>query len=214
MLTLAIETSSAIGSVAVIEGDNCLAEKRFGTREHHSADLIPAVQKTLAKAKVRTEQINLWAVGLGPGSFMGIRVGIAAAKGFALATGKPIVGVPSFHAVAAEFWEKQCGAGVPAREKNKMADEDVHPTFSFAVVADAGRGELYYARYQPGQAILDTPIQLVANTPILQRSIPPAPRARYVAQLGREKFHHQKRGDKKLEPIYLRATKFMKARRA
>ena len=199
MFTLAIEISSAIGSVALLEEDECLAEKNFSAAARHSGELLPAIQELLAEAKIRAEQIDLWAVGLGPGSFTGIRVGIAAVQGFALATGKPVVGVPSFHAIALEHLREQ-----------PLLD----------VTLDAGQGEFYFAHYERGISILETPIQLIAakelqpNTPALQRPHAPIPYARFVAQLGRQKFLHQRSGDEKLEPIYLRATKFVKAQKA
>ncbi len=193
MLTLAIETSSPVASVALLRDDTLVAEKTIGAdsphrggKKRHSAELIPAVQKILTKAKVHAEKIDLWAVGLGPGSFIGIRVGIAAVQGFAIATGKPVIGVASFHAFAIEH----------------MRDKPL------TVTLEAGRGDFYVARYAPGHSILETPIELLPSTSLLQHSSTPIPQAQFVAQLAREKFLRQKRGDKLLEPIYLREMKY------
>ena len=208
MFTLALETSTSLGSVALLDDETCVAESRDcgigsprgasarGRRERHSADLIPAVQKILAKAKVRAEQVDLWVVGLGPGSFMGIRVGIAAAKGFALATGNPLVGVPSFDALAVEY--------LPRKPKNCAY---------LGVVGDAGRGEIYIAQYkdEPRATIrLTTAAQLPPAVYCVGAGMGDYPKAKFVALLGRKKFLAQKRGDDTFEPIYLRETKFVK----
>ena len=233
MLTLAIETSSSIGSVALLRDDECLAESSFGARERHSADpsthpdgggrgvlragLVPAVQKILAKASVRADAVDLWAVGLGPGSFMGIRVGIAAAKGFSLATDKPVVGVASFHAIAAEHFAAVAAGADRGSPRTLRQDHAPLPRAAtvVAVTVDAGHGEIYLAEYDRTRPILDTPIRLipakdVPRTAVVGPASGEHAKARHVAVLARAKFLQKQSGDEILEPIYLRQTKFKK----
>ena len=132
MLTLGIETSSACGSVAVVKDGKTLAKKVFTRTLGHSDRLIPACDAVLRKANVKLADLDGVAVGTGPGSYTGLRVGIAAAKGLALLSGIPVVGVPSFDALVAAH---------QAKIKSPL----------FFAVSDAKRGEYYLGAYEKGK---------------------------------------------------------------
>ena len=77
MKVLAIDTSSAICSVAVIDGKQILSENHDHDMREHSTALMPMVKKTLEDAKLTLDDLDMLACGIGPGSFTGIRIGIA-----------------------------------------------------------------------------------------------------------------------------------------
>ncbi|MFH0900482.1 MAG: tRNA (adenosine(37)-N6)-threonylcarbamoyltransferase complex dimerization subunit type 1 TsaB, partial [Pseudomonadota bacterium] len=97
---LALDTSTLLASVAVTRGDETLSEceSRVST---HSERLLPLIDDAIAKAGVSLEQIDALVCGAGPGSFTGLRIGYATAKGLCFALGKPLATVSSLQAVAA-----------------------------------------------------------------------------------------------------------------
>jgi tRNA threonylcarbamoyladenosine biosynthesis protein TsaB len=126
MLVLALDTSTFLGTVAVLRDGALLSEISASVRASHGETLLPHVQRALELAQVRLADIELFGVGIGPGSFTGVRIGVATAKGLALAERKPLVGVTSLRALAAGMGFG-AGLAVPA--------------------LDAHKGELYCAAY-------------------------------------------------------------------
>jgi len=96
--TLAIETSSVRGSVALLDGDRLVAEKVFGEGSRHGRDLLPCVDDLLAG---EPGAVDLLAVDAGPGSYTGLRVGLTFAKTYAVQSQAPVVGVSSLDVIAA-----------------------------------------------------------------------------------------------------------------
>jgi tRNA threonylcarbamoyladenosine biosynthesis protein TsaB len=127
MNVLAVDTSSHVGTVAVLSGGVLLAELHARVRATHGESLLQYVAHVLDAAGLPLDAIDLFAVGLGPGSFTGVRIGLATAKGLALAEQKPIVGVGSLAVLA-------CAAALP--------DATV------AVALDAYKTEVYGAAYR------------------------------------------------------------------
>jgi len=100
MIVLGVDTSSESLMVSLIDDKRILANcNSIGTLKHSSL-LFPAIQKSLKKIKAAPDDIDLLAVGLGPGSFTGLRVGITSMRGLAIALNKPIIGVPTMDAIA------------------------------------------------------------------------------------------------------------------
>jgi tRNA threonylcarbamoyladenosine biosynthesis protein TsaB len=100
MRILAFDTAATACS-AVIWIDGTIAARRFETMERGQAEaLMPMVDAVLAVAATAYVDLNLIAVTIGPGAFTGLRIGLAAARGLALATGVPCLGVTTFDAVA------------------------------------------------------------------------------------------------------------------
>lgn len=127
MTLLAVDTSSAYASVAIFDGTAALAEETWHARRRHDDQLFPAIERVLALAGSTMGEVTRAAVAIGPGSFTGLRVGIAAVQGIARAAGIAVVGVPTCDVVA-------------------------HPFASGArrvcVLIDAGRREHYSAMYR------------------------------------------------------------------
>jgi len=100
MKILGIDTSTPIGSVAVIDGDNLVAEHTLNIVQAHSSRLMPAIDTVLKWNDITADDLDGCAVGIGPGSFTGIRIGVATIKSLCYALNKPIVGVSTLEAVA------------------------------------------------------------------------------------------------------------------
>lgn len=100
---LAIDTSTSLASVAIAVGEKIAAESIFNTDRTLSARLIPEIERLLALAGVAVADIDLFAASTGPGSFTGVRGGIATVQGLALAGGKPCVGFSSLTLLAMNF---------------------------------------------------------------------------------------------------------------
>ncbi len=103
MLTLAIETSDRYGSVAITKGPTPLSVITVSSTETHSRRLVPAIEWLVQRTGVDLQELDCIAVSLGPGSFTGIRIGLATAKGLALSLGIPMSGVPTIDAIAARI---------------------------------------------------------------------------------------------------------------
>jgi tRNA threonylcarbamoyladenosine biosynthesis protein TsaB len=99
-LTLALETSADVCAAAIVRDGACLAAHRVEMTRGHAEALVPIVQDLAAAAEIVLTDIDLVGVTKGPGSFTGLRTGIAAARGFALAAGAAAVGVSSLEVVA------------------------------------------------------------------------------------------------------------------
>ena len=102
-MQLAIETSSLVSSVALLHGDTLRAELTIQARLTHSEQLMPHIADMLVKASVKKSQIDGVAVSIGPGSFTGLRIGLASAKALAFGWDVPIVGVETPTALAWNF---------------------------------------------------------------------------------------------------------------
>lgn len=100
MKILGIDTSTPIGSVALIDGETLVAEHTLNIVRAHSSRLMPAIDTVLTWGDITAAELDGCAVGTGPGSFTGIRIGIATIKSLCYALDKPIVGVSTLEAIA------------------------------------------------------------------------------------------------------------------
>lgn len=100
MKILAIETSSKICAVALLENDKLVKEKILEDDNTHSVKLMPLVDELLKETKTNIQDIDLFACDKGPGSFTGIRIGIATVKAFVDVTNKKTIGITSLEALA------------------------------------------------------------------------------------------------------------------
>lgn len=104
MKILAIETSTLLGGIAILNDESGLiAEVRLNVKSTHSERLMSEIGHIMDKTGLELKVIDVFAVSIGPGSFTGLRIGLSTVKGFAYATGKPIVAVPTLEALAWNF---------------------------------------------------------------------------------------------------------------
>ncbi len=100
MISLALDSSAKTASTALLCDGRLLCEQYTNNGLTHSETLVPMVQNTLQAARLTMRQVDLLVVTNGPGSFTGVRIGIAAAKGLAMPHGTPCVGVSTLEAMA------------------------------------------------------------------------------------------------------------------
>ena len=101
MRVLAVETSTLSGGVALLEDERIVGEYLLDVRSTHSERLMAGVDRLMADAGWPPEALDGLAVAVGPGSFTGLRIGLSAVKGLALALSVPIAAVPTLDALAA-----------------------------------------------------------------------------------------------------------------
>jgi tRNA threonylcarbamoyladenosine biosynthesis protein TsaB len=210
MTILSLEFSSAHRSVAVVRPGNPQTSAEAVESGAGGTHALGLVEQVLAEAKIEREQIEVIAVGLGPGSYTGIRVALSVAQGWQLARGVKLLGVSSAECLAAQ-----------ARAENMFGRVNV--------VIDAQRNEFYLAAYEisPRGWKEIEPLHITALTGIPSRAIadeiwvgPEAtrwlPQGKILfpsaATLGRlAAARSDFAGGDKLTPIYLRETNFVKA---
>ncbi|MFB3887095.1 MAG: tRNA (adenosine(37)-N6)-threonylcarbamoyltransferase complex dimerization subunit type 1 TsaB [Thermodesulfobacteriota bacterium] len=130
MKVLGIDTSTSCGSVGLIDDESILSEYLLNIPVTHSDRLLGAIDLTLKEARFAVEDLDGWAISLGPGSFTGLRIGVSTIKGLALATQKPVAGISSLDILASQ----------------------VSPTpYLICPILNAGKGEVYTAFYRYGE---------------------------------------------------------------
>lgn len=137
MLTLALDTTTRAGSVAITDDDRVLAVHAGDPTRTHGERLPGEIDHVLTSAGVQRSAIDLLVVASGPGAFTGLRIGLAAMQGLAMTLGKPIIGVSALDALA---WTA-ASAGAP---------------HTIATWMDAQRGEVFSAVYPPSSVAFPT----------------------------------------------------------
>lgn len=125
-MLFAIDTSTRTVGVAIYDGTQVVGETVWSSHDYHTVELAPAVAETLSRCGVELSTLKVVAVAIGPGSFTGLRIGLALAKGLCLARHLPLIGIPTMDILAAA--------------------QPVHP-LPLAVVLRAGRGRLAVGWY-------------------------------------------------------------------
>lgn len=147
-LLLTIDTATRAGSVAVSRGETVLGEIVLNTGSNHTDRLLLSLQQLLKDLDLTPAQFDAFAVVIGPGSFTGLRVGVATVKGLALATGKPVIPLPSLELLAMQ---------APL------------PKYPVCALLDARKQEVYSCLYQwqGGRPVALGPEQVLAPDRLL-----------------------------------------------
>lgn len=127
-LLLAIETATRVCSVALARGGELIAERSNSDARLHSERLLPLIDALLASAEVKLADVGAFALSIGPGSFTGLRIGLATVKAFALGDARPVAAVSTLAALCASAEDAGKGEGSPV-----------------AALLDARRGAVYAA---------------------------------------------------------------------
>ncbi len=198
-MIIAIEGASTDLSIAITTSDDRVVNASWTSARRQSAELMPRLLELLAAHARRLAETRAVAVGIGPGSFTGLRVAMAIAKGLAIALDRPLVGVPSLVAWLASAPEADAAltragardAYLLARgeDATRIVDRDELP----ALLADRS---------------IVAPAELVEAFG-LGRATSPASAAAAIAHLGAARLEANPDGDdlRRLEPIYLRAPR-------
>ena len=104
MKILGLDSSGLVASVALVEDDQLVAEYTTNYKKTHSQTLLPMLDEITRMVELDLHTIDAIAVAAGPGSFTGLRIGSATAKGLGLALDLPIVPVPTVEALAYQLW--------------------------------------------------------------------------------------------------------------
>lgn len=104
MKVLGIDSSSLVASVALVDDEILTAEYTVDFKKTHSQTLLPMLDEIAKLLELKLEEIDAIAVAAGPGSFTGLRIGAATAKGLGLALKKPLIHVPTVDAMAYNMW--------------------------------------------------------------------------------------------------------------
>ncbi len=104
MKILALDSSGLVASVAIVEDDHLLAEYTVNYKKTHSQTLLPMLDEAAKMVELDLQSIDAIAVAGGPGSFTGLRIGSATAKGLGLALDKPLISVPTVDALACNLY--------------------------------------------------------------------------------------------------------------
>ena len=104
MKLLALDSSGLVASVAILDGETLVAEYTLNYKKTHSQTLLPMLDEIVKMTQTELSDIDAIAVASGPGSFTGLRIGSATAKGLGLALEKPIISVPTLEGIACNFY--------------------------------------------------------------------------------------------------------------
>jgi len=212
LLILGIETSTRAAGVALISDEKILAEISQESKLYHSENLLPQIEKVLKIANV--EKVDAIAVSLGPGSFTGLRIGLAAAKALSYAWQVKIIGVPTLQALAFHFPRSsaQILTLIDAQKNSAYVQ-----TFQNAVPIDEVKvkpiAEILKAASESGDEIIlcgDVLSKIKSELPANVTFAPThlrMPRAVNVAICGKNLLDAGKEGNvMDMEPLYLRRS--------
>ena len=142
MKLLAVDTSGPVCGAAVLDGERVLAERISQNRNTHSVSLMPMIEGCLESAGETLKQMDALAVTVGPGSFTGVRIGVATVKGLAHGGGKPCIAVDALEALALS---------------TGMEQQDL----LICPIQDARAGQVYGACFRgPARLMEDRPLKL------------------------------------------------------
>jgi tRNA threonylcarbamoyladenosine biosynthesis protein TsaB len=212
---LLMETSGRGGFVAVAEGPTLLEVRRLEEAKHHARDLAPATLELLTAQGWKARDLNGIVVGLGPGSYTGLRVGIMSAKTLAYAVGCALIGVETFTAIAAQAPKEINRVDVLAdaqqdkvyvqsfmREGTDWRSVDELTVRPFAEWLELRRPE---ARVS-GPGLHRWTEQLPTHVPVVDAALW-EPRPETLLQMGLGRYTAGERDDPfALEPLYLRPS--------
>jgi len=200
MKLLAADTTAAVASVALFDGETCILELEADGKKKHAETFLPLIDRLLSETGTAVEEIGLLAVDIGPGSFTGVRIGVSSLNAIAFALQKKIVPVDALKTLYTAFGERDAPVCtmIDARTGNAYAalyraDETLIPPS--AVEIDAFVKTLPPGTLFVGDAHTETPAY---------------PRAKAV---GTAALNMQDAARDAVEPVYLRSSQAERLRK-
>lgn len=193
MMMLAVESTAAIASAALLQDGVLLAEREADAGKKHAETLLPLIDALLEENGFTIAQIDVFAVDVGPGSFTGVRIGVSLVNALAFAAGKQVIPVDSLETLALS------------------AGETSRPV---AAMIDARNGNAYAALYQAGEALIEPcateimefaaklpqDVLFVGDVKTKEKTFPRAGFVAFAAQ------QYLSRAVQEADPIYLRPS--------
>ena len=213
---LALETSELTGSVAAAEDGKVLAELELDPQQRSAQSLAPAIRRLLKQVGWQPRNVQLLAVTIGPGSFTGLRVGVATAKVFAYAAGAEVLGINTLETIAAATPRAMAAVSVAVdAQRGDVIAQSFRREATGGMIAVDERSllpqEEWLANVRPGFAISGPGLKKLANSlPAGVTMIDRAfwhPMAANVARLAYRDYQAGRRDDLwNLLPIYSRPS--------
>ncbi|MDK2822708.1 MAG: tRNA threonylcarbamoyladenosine biosynthesis protein TsaB [Clostridia bacterium] len=222
MIILSIDSSTPVAGVAIVDKEKIWVENFLNTGYTHSEQLLPLIKQTLDLARLRLKDVTGIAVTKGPGSFTGLRIGLATAKSLAQVTGIKLIGIPTLDALAQNLF------GIPgiicpilnARKQEvytalyEMHDNDLIRISDYLAISPEKLAEELSIQEKPVTFLGDGVFEYkeVINSKLLNKALwAPLnnllPRAASVAVLGLKQLEKGQENDLfALEPFYLRKS--------
>jgi tRNA threonylcarbamoyladenosine biosynthesis protein TsaB len=165
MHLLALDTSGSTGSLAILKDGIVLTEILWQPRVSHSSELPFQLQQICNRASVDLDQIDSFAVTLGPGSFTGLRIGLSFIKGLALPQRKPVVGISTLLALAASVSEGRfvCPLMDAKRDQIYGAVYEKGETYSLCLEESAQAPDFFLREVQKQLSKFENPIALLGS---------------------------------------------------
>jgi tRNA threonylcarbamoyladenosine biosynthesis protein TsaB len=155
-LILCIETATEVCSVALFDGEKLLGIRESTTRNVHSAMLTTFIDELFKSSGIIPGDLDAIAVSMGPGSYTGLRIGVATAKGLCYALDKPMIAIPSLQAMAVGMTH------VPTPPKRREESAEIVISTLICPMIDARRMEVYCALYdQENREVRDVRAEVI-----------------------------------------------------
>ncbi len=226
MLILGIESATPVASVALADERGLVGEITLNIGLTHSEQLLPMLDQLLQQTRCGLEDVAAIGISCGPGSFTGLRIGMATAKGLAQSRGIPVLGIPTLEAMA---WQQSGTAGLVSAMQNarrnqiygalyrwKDGGEGLYPVLEAMIPAEAASPEDWARRLDR----LNEPVALMGDGAIVYEAtwrqhlgnraqiLPPylgIARGSFVALAARARFQAGQRQDfYQIKPLYIR----------
>ncbi|HVP36644.1 MAG TPA: tRNA (adenosine(37)-N6)-threonylcarbamoyltransferase complex dimerization subunit type 1 TsaB [Terriglobales bacterium] len=219
MKILGIDTATPYLALGIVEDQKVISELRFNAGQTHAQILLPSIDKVLNEADIKLEELDGVAISIGPGSFTGLRIGLATAKGLCFASGKPLISVPTLDGLV-HFQKSSSYPLVPILDAKKKE--------VYSAVYDFKNGEIKrvsdYWVTSIEKLVAKIPNEVIflgLGLEVFQENLSKLlgekahflegkvnlPSGTAVAFLGQEKFKRSEFEDlDKIEPLYLRSS--------
>lgn len=144
LLVLALDTSTASLAAALVRGGETISEVQSLAERNHSVHTVSIVKSLLENNGITAQQLDGIAIGMGPGSYTGMRIAVSVGKTLAWAWDKPLVGVSSLESLAFGAWQKEPHESALLQQQANQVMPQAH---WFIPIMDARRGQVYTASF-------------------------------------------------------------------